>query len=133
MTTPSRITLRHTAFKAAACATMLAALLALATTARAQTDNFDKDRPGAVPPGWECGTTGKGNPRWAVEADRSAPSAPHVLRQSGFGTFPWCVKKNTSIADGFVEAIDLCGAELAKNFPRTEARRDELPDRIYLI
>ena len=34
----------------------------------AQTDNFDKDRPGAVPSGWECGITGRGNPRWAVEA-----------------------------------------------------------------
>ena len=74
-----------------------------ASVAFAQSDNFDKDQPGSVPPGWECGVTGKGNPRWAVEADKSAPSAPHVLRQSGSGTFPWCVKKNTSIADGFVE------------------------------
>ena len=37
------------------------------------------------------------------------------------------------IADGFVAAIDLCGSELAKNFPPTETSRDELPDRIYLI
>jgi putative membrane protein len=37
------------------------------------------------------------------------------------------------IADGFVAAIDLCGSELAKHCPRTEASRDELPDRIYLI
>jgi putative membrane protein len=37
------------------------------------------------------------------------------------------------IADGFVAAIDLCGGELAKNFPRTEMSRDELPDRIYVI
>jgi putative membrane protein len=37
------------------------------------------------------------------------------------------------IADGFVAAIDLCGNELAKHCPRTEASRDELPDRIYLI
>lgn len=69
----------------------------------AQTDTFDKDRPGAVPAGWECGVTGRGNPRWAVEADKSAPSAPNVLRQLGSGTFPWCVKKAVSIADGFVE------------------------------
>jgi uncharacterized membrane protein len=27
----------------------------------------------------------------------------------------------------------LCGAELAKHFPRTETDREELPDRIYLI
>jgi putative membrane protein len=37
------------------------------------------------------------------------------------------------IADGFVAAIDLCGNELAKNFPSTEPHRDTLPDRIYLI
>ena len=41
MTIPSRVPLRHTAFKAAACATTLAALLALTTSARAQTDNFN--------------------------------------------------------------------------------------------
>ena len=37
------------------------------------------------------------------------------------------------IADGFVAAIELCGSELARHFPRTETSRDELPDRIYLI
>ena len=37
------------------------------------------------------------------------------------------------IADGFVTAIELCGKELAAHFPRTQASRDELPDRIYLI
>jgi putative membrane protein len=37
------------------------------------------------------------------------------------------------IADGFVAAIELCGRELAQNFPRTAETRDELPDRIYLI
>jgi hypothetical protein len=73
------------------------------SVAFAQTDNFDKDRPGAVPSGWECGVTGRGDPRWAVEADKSAPSTPNVLRQSGSGSFPWCVKKAVSITDGFVE------------------------------
>ena len=37
------------------------------------------------------------------------------------------------IADGFVAAVDLCGNELARNFPRTEPHRDNLPDRIYVI
>jgi putative membrane protein len=38
-----------------------------------------------------------------------------------------------NVADGFIAAIDLCGNELATHFPRGEANRDELPDRIYLI
>jgi putative membrane protein len=37
------------------------------------------------------------------------------------------------IAEGFVTAIELCGNELAKQFPRSEPQRNELPDRIYLI
>ena len=51
MTNPSRVPLRHTAFKTAVCAATLTALLAIATTVRAQTDNFDS---GALNPaaGW---------------------------------------------------------------------------------
>lgn len=41
--------------------------------------------------------------------------------------------RNGRVADGYITAIDLCGAELAKHFPRTEADREELPDRIYVI
>ena len=67
------------------------------------TDNFDGYACGAAPQGWTCGVTGKGAPKWAVETDRSAPSAPNVLRQSASGTFPWCVKQGVSLADGFVE------------------------------
>jgi putative membrane protein len=37
------------------------------------------------------------------------------------------------IADGFIAAIGSCGKVLATHFPRTEANRDELPDRIYLV
>ena len=57
----------------------------------------------ALPAGWTAGVTGSGEPRWAVEADRTAPSAPHVLKQGGSGTFPWCVKQDASLADGYVE------------------------------
>jgi hypothetical protein len=71
--------------------------------ASAETANFDQDKAGAPPAGWIAGVTGRGNPSWAVESDKTAPSPPNVLRQSGSGTFPWCVKKGVSIADGFVE------------------------------
>jgi hypothetical protein len=64
--------------------------------------NFDSVAPGALPDGWKSGVTGSGAPRWSVERDATAPSAPHVLRQSGRGTFPWCVN-DASLPDGFVE------------------------------
>ena len=85
--------------------TIAVANLAFATalSAQAETENFDKAKLGALPEGWECGVTGKGNPRWAVDTDPAAPSAPQVLQQTGSGTFPWCVKKDVSLADGFVE------------------------------
>jgi ornithine cyclodeaminase/alanine dehydrogenase-like protein (mu-crystallin family) len=79
------------------------ALAAAALSAHAETESFDMAKPGSLPPGWECGVTGKGTPRWSVEADATAPSAPHVLQQSGSGTFPWCVKKDVALADGSVE------------------------------
>ena len=72
-------------------------------TARAETAGFDQDPAGRAPTGWECGVTGRGSPTWGVEADSSAPSKPNVLKQSGHGTFPWCAKKEVSLADGFVE------------------------------
>jgi alanine dehydrogenase len=77
----------------------LAGVAALA----AHAENFDMVKPGSLPADWECGVTGKGTPRWTVEADPTAPSAPQVLQQSGSGTFPWCVKKDASLADGHVE------------------------------
>jgi hypothetical protein len=41
--------------------------------------------------------------KWTIETDPTAPSAPNVLKQSGTGTFPWCVKKGTALTDGVVE------------------------------
>jgi len=79
------------------------AVAALATAAQAETVGFDRDPAGALPAGWVCGSTGGGAPRWAVEADAGAPSAPNVLKQSGKGAFPWCVKQGTALADGAVE------------------------------
>ena len=66
-------------------------------------EGFDTMGPGALPPGWECGVTGKGSPRWAVQADPAAPSKPNVLQQSGSGTFPWCVLGAASLENGHVE------------------------------
>ncbi|RQP22918.1 hypothetical protein DZC73_20940 [Albitalea terrae] len=66
--------------------------------------SFATETVGAVPAGWTCGVTGRGQPHWAVVADPHAPSGSgKVLQQDGAGTFPWCVKGGTSIANGFVE------------------------------
>jgi hypothetical protein len=84
--------------------TVMIALTVLSSTAAlAETSGFDNDKAGAPPAGWTAGVTGRGSPSWKVEADAGAPSAPNVLRQSGSGTFPWCVKRDVAIADGFVE------------------------------
>ena len=80
---------------------LLAAMVA--GVVHAETVNFDDANPGVLPTGWIGGITGKGAPKWSVEADATAPSKPNVLKQSGEGTYPWCVKKDVSIADGFVE------------------------------
>jgi hypothetical protein len=83
---------------------LMIALTSLVSTAvSAQVVTFDSDAVGSVPAGWTCGVTGRGTPLWAVAADSSAPSKPNVLKQSGSGTFPWCVVKGVALADGFVE------------------------------
>jgi hypothetical protein len=65
--------------------------------------NFDDVPAGRLPAGWVAGVTGTGSPKWSVETDATAPSKPNVLKQSGEGTYPWCVKKDAMLKDGFVE------------------------------
>ena len=69
----------------------------------AETINFDKEKAGGLPAAWSAGVTGRGSPKWTVEQDASAPSPPHVLKQSGSGTFPYCILRQSSLADGYVE------------------------------
>jgi hypothetical protein len=69
----------------------------------AETISFDTDAVGSLPDSWVEGVTGRGTPRWTVESDASAPSKPNVLKQSGVATFTWCVRRSTSVEDGFVE------------------------------
>ena len=81
----------------------MASTLLAAGVSVAQTVNFDSDPTGIPPADWTCGVTGRGKPRWTVEGDPGAPSAPNVLMQTRSGDFPWCVRTATSILDGFVE------------------------------
>ena len=77
--------------------------MTIMTTTPAATLSFDQDTLGAAPAGWRCGVTGRGSPKWTIEADATAPSKPNVLKQSGSGTFPWCVRPDVRIDDGYVE------------------------------
>jgi hypothetical protein len=84
--------------------TTLVALTGLiTTTALAETANFDDAKVGEVPIGWTATKTGKGEPKWAVVADNSAPSKPNVLKQSGEADYPVALKNDTNLKDGFVE------------------------------
>ena len=71
--------------------------------AMAETLNFDDATIGKSPDGWTLTMTGKGQPKWTVEAEPTAPSKPNVLKQSGTATFPLAIKAGTSIRNGFVE------------------------------
>ncbi len=73
------------------------------TTLHTETFSFDHDAQGVLPKGWRAGVTGRGSPQWTVETEASAPSKPNVLKQSGSGTFPWCVRPDVIFADGYVE------------------------------
>src|SRR5262249_34773257 len=79
------------------------AMTALASSVCAAVVSFDQEQVGGLPADWTAGVTGGGSPKWSLEADATAPSPPNVLKQSGKGTFPWCVKKDASLSDGFVE------------------------------
>ena len=79
------------------------ALWCLSVAAMAEPIGFDADVIGQPPAGWTCGATGRGNPKWTVEADSSAPDKGKVLRQSGTATFAWCVKRDARPSDGWVE------------------------------
>jgi hypothetical protein len=82
---------------------MLVFLVAIGRPAMAETVKFDGDAIGAPPRGWTLTMTGRGDPKWTVEKDQTAPSGSNVLKQSGKATYPLALKDGTSISDGFVE------------------------------
>jgi hypothetical protein len=73
------------------------------TSLNAQTINFDDVETGTAPVGWTAAVTGKGETRWTIEKDATAPSPPNVFKQSAQGTYPICLRNGTSIKDGSVE------------------------------
>lgn len=81
----------------------VAALAAVVALPTAHAESFDDAPPGNPPTSWSCGTSGAGSPEWAVQADPTAPSKGQVLLQFGSAAFPWCVKRDAMLVDGFVE------------------------------
>jgi len=82
------------------------AVLFTAAAASGETVKFDKATPGGLPAGWIAGVTGGGTAKWSVERDPTSPSKPNVLKQAGeyaSQIFPWCVKTNAILKDGYVE------------------------------
>ncbi len=86
---------------------MIAAFCAV-SACFAETINFDKATPGAVPPGWTVAMTHKGGaPKWEVVKDDWAPSKPNVLGQVSAdatgGRFPLAVyEKVKFLMDGML-------------------------------
>lgn len=77
--------------------------LCIASNVFAETINFDQEKLGDKPQGWSAGVTGKGQSKWNVESDTTVPSMPNALKQSGRGDYLWCVKKDVSLKNGYVE------------------------------
>jgi hypothetical protein len=72
--------------------------------------NFDQDAAGALPSGWQAGTTGKqgADASWGVRADQGALSKPNVLaltaiNHSSQNAFNLCWSKAKPFRDGVVE------------------------------
>jgi hypothetical protein len=83
--------------------TLLLFSLISTTAAFPQTVKFDDAKPGELPASWTSTKTGKGDPKWTVEKEDTAPSKPNVLKQSGEATYPLALKNDTSLKDGFAE------------------------------
>ena len=65
--------------------------------------NFDTDTVALHPQAGFQALPANGVSHWTVERGTERPVAPNVLRQSGKGDFPWCVRRGTAITDGYVE------------------------------
>lgn len=74
-----------------------------AGSAWAETNTFDSAKAGDAPAGWTATRTGKGEPKWLIVADNTAPSKPNVLKQSGEADYPVAFRNDVSLKDGFVE------------------------------
>lgn len=68
-----------------------------------KTADFGDSAVGVPPKGWTSTMTGRGQPKWTIERDPTAPSKSPVVKQSGRATYPLLLKDDTNIKDGFIE------------------------------
>jgi hypothetical protein len=73
------------------------------------TASFETDAVGAAPKGWTATSTGKGDPKWTIEQDQTAPLKLKVLKQSGRATYPRLLKDDTNI-NGSEDRCDRLGS-----------------------
>jgi hypothetical protein len=80
-------------------------LVIFGSFAYSATHTFDDLKKGQTIEGWDQGFYGaKGSPLWTIDLDETAPSKPHVLKQTGKATYGWLVKKDSDLENGFIEA-----------------------------
>jgi len=87
---------------------LIAAALLCSAEVRAMAEStvtFEADAVGAAPKGWTATKTGRGDPRWTIEQDQTAPSKSKIVKQSGTATYPLLLNDNTQIQDGFIEVM----------------------------
>ncbi len=82
---------------------LLAKLACQASVAHAEVIDFDHYPTGPLPKPWISGVTGGGTSKWSVEKEAKSPSGDQILKQSAEGIFPWAVKKDISLENGFVQ------------------------------
>jgi hypothetical protein len=66
------------------------------------TVDVESDALGTAPKGWTATKTGRGDSKWTVEQEETAPSQRKILKQSGRATYPLLLKDDSNTKDGFV-------------------------------
>ena len=89
------------------------------------TASFEADVIGAAPKGWTATKTGKGDSKWTIEQDKTAPSNLKVVKQSGRATYPLLLKDDTDIKDGFIQMEKFWSRLGANCMHQSKARLDQ--------
>lgn len=67
-------------------------LCMMGVSSMAEPAGFSNDTVGGAPKGWTATMTGKGDPKWTIEEDPTAPSKSKVVKQSGRADYRFCLR-----------------------------------------